>query len=63
MGFLPRDVKIVGYARTKMDTAEYHKRITSYLKVADDDEDGQAKIAEFKPDMLIAIGTPPPGLP
>ena len=40
MGFLPRDVKIVGYARTKMDTAEYHKRITSYLKVADDDEDG-----------------------
>ena len=48
MGFLPRDVKIVGYARTKMDTAEYHKRITSYLKVADDDEDGQAKIAEFK---------------
>ena len=39
MGFLPRDVKIVGYARTKMDTAEYHKRITSYLKVADDDDD------------------------
>ena len=48
MGFLPRDVKIVGYARTKMDDAEYHKRITSYLKVADDDEDGKAKIEEFK---------------
>lgn len=48
MGFLPRDVKIVGYARTKMDDAEYHKRITSYLKVADDDQDGQAKIQEFK---------------
>ncbi len=48
MGFLPKDVKIVGYARTKMDDAEYHKRITSYLKVADDDQDGQAKIQEFK---------------
>ena len=48
MGFLPRDVKIVGYARTKMDDAEYHKRITSYLKVADDDQDGQTKIEEFK---------------
>ena len=48
MGFLPRDVKIVGYARTKMDDAEYHKRITSYLKVADDDSEGQVKIDEFK---------------
>lgn len=48
MGFLPKDVKIVGYARTKMDEAEYHKRITSYLKVADADEDGHAKIKEFK---------------
>ncbi|KAK7061733.1 glucose-6-phosphate 1-dehydrogenase [Favolaschia claudopus] len=37
-GFLPRDVKIVGYARTKMDKAEYHKRLSSYFKTNDDPE-------------------------
>ena len=47
MGFLPKDVKIVGYARTKMDNAEYHKRITSYIKGVDDDE-SKAKLEEFK---------------
>ncbi|KAG5916217.1 hypothetical protein E4U61_003862 [Claviceps capensis] len=30
--FLPQDVKIVGYARTKMDHEEYLKRIKSYIK-------------------------------
>lgn len=48
MGFLPRDVKIVGYARTKMDDAEYHKRITSYIKIADDDSEGKAAVEAFK---------------
>ena len=33
MGYLPKDVHIVGYARTKMDSAEYHKRASSHLKV------------------------------
>jgi glucose-6-phosphate 1-dehydrogenase len=47
MGFLPKGVQIVGYARTKMDNAEYHKRITSYIKNVDDDE-GKAKLEEFK---------------
>lgn len=47
MGFLPKGVKIVGYARTKMDSAEYHKRITSYIKNVDDD-DAKAKLEEFK---------------
>ena len=36
--FLPRDVRIVGYARTKMDHDEFLKRATSNLKVADDDQ-------------------------
>lgn len=31
--FLPKDIKIVGYARTKMDHAEYLKRVRSYIKV------------------------------
>ena len=48
MGFLPRDVHIVGYARTKMDDAEYHKRITSYIKIADNDAEGKEKLEEFK---------------
>ena len=43
MGFLPKDVKIVGYARTKMDEAEYHKRITSYIKT-----DDQEALDQFK---------------
>jgi len=30
--FLPKDVKIVGYARTKMDHQEYLKRVKSYIK-------------------------------
>lgn len=30
--FLPKDVKIVGYARTKMDHEEYLKRVKSHIK-------------------------------
>ncbi|KAG6821263.1 hypothetical protein H0H93_002373 [Arthromyces matolae] len=47
-GFLPRDVKIVGYARTKMDLDEYHKRTTSYIKNTNNDPEIVAKIEEFK---------------
>ncbi|EIN10632.1 glucose-6-phosphate 1-dehydrogenase [Punctularia strigosozonata HHB-11173 SS5] len=47
-GFLPTDVHIVGYARTKMDEAEYHKRTTSYIKNPNNDEEITAKIEEFK---------------
>ncbi|KAG7096949.1 hypothetical protein E1B28_004347 [Marasmius oreades] len=46
--FLPRDVKIVGYARTKMDKEEFHKRITSYIKNPNDDPEIAAKIEKFK---------------
>ncbi|KAF8195873.1 glucose-6-phosphate dehydrogenase [Mycena galopus ATCC 62051] len=47
-GFLPRDVKIVGYARTKMDDAEYHKRATSYIKNPNDDPEIVQAIEKFK---------------
>lgn len=30
--FLPKNIKIVGYARTKMDHDEYIRRIRSYIK-------------------------------
>ncbi|KAI0269156.1 glucose-6-P dehydrogenase [Gloeopeniophorella convolvens] len=47
-GFLPEDVKIVGYARTKMDETEFHKRATQYIKNPGDDAGTAAKIEEFK---------------
>ncbi|KAI5474534.1 glucose-6-phosphate 1-dehydrogenase [Pseudohyphozyma bogoriensis] len=31
-GFLPKGIRIVGYARTKMDEEEYHKRAAQYIK-------------------------------
>ncbi|KAF7971112.1 hypothetical protein HWV62_22042 [Athelia sp. TMB] len=46
-GYLPKDIHIVGYARTKMDEAEFHKRATSYIKNSEDPE-VNAKIEEFK---------------
>lgn len=35
-GLLPKDVRIIGYARTKMDDQEFKKRQVSYVKGADD---------------------------
>ncbi|KAF7352776.1 Glucose-6-phosphate 1-dehydrogenase [Mycena venus] len=40
--------KIVGYARTKMDKTEYHKRVTSYLKNPNDDPEITQAIEQFK---------------
>ncbi|KAK7208614.1 glucose-6-phosphate 1-dehydrogenase-like protein [Myxozyma melibiosi] len=44
-GLMPQGIKIVGYARTKMDDAEYKKRISSYIKVPDDEV--KAKLETF----------------
>ncbi|ADV23423.1 glucose-6-phosphate dehydrogenase [Cryptococcus gattii E566] len=41
-GFLPKDVHIVGYARTKMDKDEFHKRQVQYIK------GDQEKIKQFQ---------------
>ena len=38
---LPTGVKIVGYARTKMDRAEYLSRVRSYMKTPTDDMKSQ----------------------
>ena len=35
--FLPKDVRIVGYARTKMDHEEYIKRVRSHMKTPSDE--------------------------
>ncbi|KAI0068858.1 glucose-6-P dehydrogenase [Artomyces pyxidatus] len=47
-GYLPEGVHIVGYARTKMDEVEFHKRATQYIKNPNNDETITAKIEEFK---------------
>ncbi|KIJ20036.1 glucose-6-phosphate dehydrogenase [Paxillus involutus ATCC 200175] len=47
-GYLPKGIHIVGYARTKMDVDDYHRRITSYIKNTDNDASVAAKLDEFK---------------
>ena len=54
---LPRDVKIVGYARTQMSPDEYLKRITSYIKIADNEAGLKAKLEEFKALSSYVSGT------
>ncbi|OBT47564.1 glucose-6-phosphate 1-dehydrogenase [Pseudogymnoascus sp. WSF 3629] len=39
--FLPKDIRIVGYARTKMDHEEYLKRVKSYIKTPTKDIEQQ----------------------
>lgn len=47
-GFLPNGVHIVGYARTKMDETEFHKRVVSHISNSADDQDLTSKVEEFK---------------
>ncbi|KAF5333127.1 hypothetical protein D9611_002595 [Ephemerocybe angulata] len=54
-GFLPRDTHIVGYARTKMDQAEFEKRATSNIKGADDPETAN-QIEAFKQRLSYVSG-------
>jgi glucose-6-phosphate 1-dehydrogenase len=39
--FLPKNIRIVGYARTKMDHDEYLKRVKSYIKTPTQDMEKQ----------------------
>jgi glucose-6-phosphate 1-dehydrogenase len=39
--FLPTGVKIIGYARTKMDRAEFLRRVKSYIKTPTKDMENQ----------------------
>jgi glucose-6-phosphate 1-dehydrogenase len=42
---LPADSVIVGYARTKMDANEFHKRVSSYIKTIGAEQ--ERKLKEF----------------
>ncbi|KAJ7700108.1 glucose-6-phosphate 1-dehydrogenase [Mycena rosella] len=53
-GFLPTDVKICGYARTKMDAANFHSRAVSYIKNPGEDPAVTASIQKFK-DILTYV--------
>src|SRR5580698_2271215 len=39
--FLPNDIKIIGYARTKMDHEEYLRRVKSHIKTPTKDMEQQ----------------------
>ncbi|RKP10348.1 glucose-6-phosphate 1-dehydrogenase-like protein [Thamnocephalis sphaerospora] len=50
-GFLPAGTQIVGYARTKMELDEFHKRITGFVKLPKDEQEAahiQKQLDEFK---------------
>lgn len=53
-GFLPPDVKIVGYARTKMERDDFCARAVSYIKNAQNDAEITASIGKFK-DLLSYV--------
>jgi len=53
-GYLPPDTKIVGYARTKMDKADFHSRAVSYIKNPDNDAAIAASIQKFQ-DVLTYV--------
>ncbi|RKP26272.1 glucose-6-phosphate dehydrogenase [Syncephalis pseudoplumigaleata] len=44
--FLPKDTQIIGYARTKMDLPEFHTRITSFIKLPDEDKPEGREVRE-----------------
>ncbi|KAG8969013.1 Glucose-6-phosphate 1-dehydrogenase [Tulasnella sp. 419] len=48
LGYMPEGVRIVGYARTKMDETEFHRRATSYIKNPNEEEEIKTKVEEFK---------------
>ncbi|TEB30273.1 glucose-6-phosphate 1-dehydrogenase [Coprinellus micaceus] len=54
--FLPKDTKIVGYARTKMDKADFDKRATGYIKNPDDNPEISNAIDAFKQTLSYVAG-------
>ena len=54
--FLPRDCRIVGYARTKMSKEEFEARATSYIKNSNNDPQVANKIETFKQIMTYVAG-------
>lgn len=55
-GHLPKDVHIVGYARTKMDEAEFHKRATSHIKKPEGDDQFEKQLEDFKKILTYVSG-------
>jgi glucose-6-phosphate 1-dehydrogenase len=45
---LPNNTHIVGYARSKIEPQEYTKRVTSYIKISDEEQDAASKLGDFK---------------
>lgn len=56
-GFLPKDVKIVGYARTKMEHDDFLKRTTGYIKNPNDDPEIIQSLDKFKELLTYVSGS------
>ncbi|KAG8900902.1 Glucose-6-phosphate 1-dehydrogenase [Tulasnella sp. 403] len=56
-GYLPKDIHIVGYARTKMTLDEFHLREVSYIKNPNEDEEIKTKLESFKSISTYVAGS------
>lgn len=55
-GHLPKDVHIVGYARTKMEPETYLNRVTTYIKNPNGDPAIESELKEFKKLLTYVSG-------
>ncbi|KAI9023442.1 glucose-6-phosphate dehydrogenase [Hyaloraphidium curvatum] len=53
LGFMPKNVKILGYARSKIEHEDFLKRVTSQIKV---EAGAEAAMASFKQSMKYITG-------
>lgn len=56
MGLLPKDTRILGYARSKMTDEEFHEKVTGYIKIDEKDADSKKLLDEFKSGLSYVSG-------
>ena len=56
MNLLPKDTRILGYARSKMTDDEFHDKVTSYIKIDEKDTESKKLLEEFKSGLTYVSG-------
>ena len=56
MGLLPKDTRILGYARSKMTNEEFHDKVTGFIKMDDKDSETKKLLEEFKGGLSYVSG-------
>ncbi|EOR00405.1 hypothetical protein E3P92_03463 [Wallemia ichthyophaga] len=56
MGLLPKDTRIIGYARSKMTNEEFHDKVTGFIKIDDNDSNSKKLLDEFKSGLSYVAG-------